>query len=166
MAINQAHLFLVFTLNGIFIGLLFDFFRILRKSFKTKNFVTYIEDILFWLLTGLSIIFSMYNFSGGSLRFFMFLGLGVGTVMYILTLSKLVIKTSVFIISIIKKIVSIILKAIITLLKILYNVLDKIIFRPLYLLYIKVDSFFQKKSKKMTNKILRIKKIEKNVKKT
>lgn len=63
MAINQAYLFLIFTLNGVFIGLLFDVFRILRKSFKTTNFITYIEDILFWILAGISIIFSMYKFT-------------------------------------------------------------------------------------------------------
>ena len=33
MAVNQAYLFLIFTLNGIFIGLVFDFFRILRQGF-------------------------------------------------------------------------------------------------------------------------------------
>lgn len=53
---NQANLFLIFTINGVIIGLLFDFFRILRKSFNTKDFVTYIEDILFWILT------RIYNF--------------------------------------------------------------------------------------------------------
>ena len=30
MAINQALLFIIFAINGVFIGLLFDFFRILR----------------------------------------------------------------------------------------------------------------------------------------
>lgn len=64
MAINQAYLFLIFTLNGVLIGLFFDFFRILRKSFKTNNYITSIEDILFWILTGISIIFSMYKFAG------------------------------------------------------------------------------------------------------
>ena len=67
MAINQAYLFLIFMLNGAIIGLLFDFFRILRKSFKTNNLITYIEDILFWILSGISIIFSMYKFSRSEL---------------------------------------------------------------------------------------------------
>ena len=104
MAINQAYLFLVFALNGIFIGILFDFFRILRKSFKTVNFITNIEDILFWILTGLSIIYCMYNFSGGALRFFMLLGLILGILLYMLTLSDFLVKIVVKIISIIKKI--------------------------------------------------------------
>ena len=45
MASNQAYLFLIFTINGILIGFLFDIFRILRKSFKTNDLITYIEDI-------------------------------------------------------------------------------------------------------------------------
>ena len=47
MAQNQAYLFLVFSLTGVVIGVLFDFFRILRRSIKTSNTITYIEDILF-----------------------------------------------------------------------------------------------------------------------
>ena len=42
MAENQAYLFLIFTIDGFLIGLIFDFFRILRKEFKTSNIVTYI----------------------------------------------------------------------------------------------------------------------------
>ena len=63
MAYRQAFSFLIFTLNGMFIGLLFDFFRILRKSIKTANFITYIEDICFWCLAGISIIYCMYKFA-------------------------------------------------------------------------------------------------------
>lgn len=104
MAINQSYLFLVFTLNGAIIGLLFDIFRILRKTFKTKNIVTYMEDILFWILAGISIIFFMYNFSNGNLRLFMVLGLMIGIVLYIITFSKIIINISLIIINILKQI--------------------------------------------------------------
>ena len=80
---NQALLFLIFSINGIIIGLIFDFFRILRKSFKTSNLITYIQDILFWILTGISIIFVMYYFSDGSIRLFMLIGLILGFLLYI-----------------------------------------------------------------------------------
>ena len=42
---NQTYLFVVFTLTGIILGIIFDFFRVLRKIFKTVDFITYIEDI-------------------------------------------------------------------------------------------------------------------------
>ena len=68
MAINQAYIFFIFSVNGVFIGLLFDVFRILRKSFKTINIITNIEDIIFWILAGMSIIYSMYNFSRRNIK--------------------------------------------------------------------------------------------------
>jgi len=159
LAINQAYLFLIFTLNGVWIGLFFDFFRILRKSFKTINLITYIEDILFWILTGISIIFCMYHFSDGSLRFFMFLGLLFGFVLYLLTLSKIIIKTVVSLITILKKITHKILKIIIIPLRFLYTMVDKILFRPIYLFSIKTQSFLTKKSKKISGKIKNLKKM-------
>ena len=42
MAQEQAYLFLVFSLTGVAIGILFDFFRVLRKTFKTADIITYI----------------------------------------------------------------------------------------------------------------------------
>ena len=51
MVSNQAYLFFIFIVNGILIGLLFDFFRIARKVFRTNDIITYIQDILFWILT-------------------------------------------------------------------------------------------------------------------
>ena len=60
---NQAYSFIVFILNGILIGLLFDIFRILRKSFKTPDFITYIEDILFWILTGIITLYFIFIFN-------------------------------------------------------------------------------------------------------
>ena len=99
MAGNQAYLFMVFTIVGVVIGVIFDGFRILRKTFKTKDIVTAIEDILFWIITGIIIIYSMYVFCNGQLRFFMIIGIIMGNIMYLLTISRYVIKTSVFIIN-------------------------------------------------------------------
>lgn len=102
MTNNQALLFLIFSLNGVIIGLIFDFFRILRKSFKTSDLITYIQDILFWILTGISVIIFMYFFSNGTIRLYMFLGLLLGVFIYILTISQFIIKIFVFLIKIFK----------------------------------------------------------------
>lgn len=102
MITNQAFLFLIFTLNGLIIGLLFDIFRILRKSFKTPNFVTYIEDTVFWILTGILILYSIFTFNNGEIRFFMFLGIIIGILLYLLIFSRYIIKINLFIIGIFK----------------------------------------------------------------
>ena len=110
MAINQAYIFLIFTIEGIIIGLLFDFFRILRKSFKTSNILTYIEDILFWTITGIIMMYTIYIYCNGEIRWYMFVGIGIGATVYILTVSKYIVKVTVKIINLFKKITIIILK--------------------------------------------------------
>ena len=52
---NQGYLFIIFTIDGVLIGILFDLFRILRKSFKTNDFVKGHPD------TGISTMFRPVN---------------------------------------------------------------------------------------------------------
>ena len=167
MAENQAYLFLIFTLNGVFIGLLFDFFRILRQGFKTNNIITYIQDIIFWTISGLSIIFSMVNFSNGTLRFFMVIGIIIGFITYILTFSKYIRKFSISIIKILKKIVKFIWRIIIY----PFKIMRKIIIVPLKKLIKNIYKNVKKvtflaKNQKMTKKVAKksrifLKKVEK-----
>ena len=72
---NQAILFTIYGACGIVIGLLFDIFRILRRSFKTTDTITYIEDIIFGILTGIFLIFMLFIFSNGQLRLYIFLAI-------------------------------------------------------------------------------------------
>ena len=107
MVTNQAYLFCIFIINGIIIGILFDFFRILRKTFKTSDLITYIEDSLFWILTGI-IIFILYLcfLIMEKSDFFIFFGIILGVFLYMLLFSSYIIKINVKIINFIKKIVS------------------------------------------------------------
>ena len=114
MAQNQAFLFLVFTLTGVIIGVLFDFFRILRRTIKTSNIITYIEDVLFWILTGLLILYNIWYFNNGEIRIFMFLGIIMGVLIYMSTLSNILIKIFTKILQAIIKILELPFKAIIS----------------------------------------------------
>ena len=44
---SQEQIFIFFFIIGIIIGILFDIFRVIRKSFKTPDTLTFIEDLLF-----------------------------------------------------------------------------------------------------------------------
>ena len=114
MAQNQAYLFLVFALTGVIIGVLFDFFRILRRTIKTSNIATYIEDILFWILTGLLILYNIWYFNNGEIRIYMFLGIIIGALIYTSTLSNILIKIFSKILQAIIKIVELPIKTIFT----------------------------------------------------
>lgn len=96
----------IFITTGISIGLLFDIFRILRKSFHTADWITYIQDVLFWMLAGSMMLFSIFTFNHGEIRSYVFIGILIGVVIYMLAISKLIVKSSVTIILFVKKILS------------------------------------------------------------
>lgn len=149
MITNQAFLFLVFVVIGLIIGLLFDVFRILRISFKTKDFVTYIEDILFWIITGILVLYSIFIFNNGEIRLFIFIGIAIGVILYIMLFSSLIIKYSVYIINFIKKVVRVVLKIIVIPIKCLIKVFKKIFFKPISFVTINIRKIIDKLINKM-----------------
>ena len=70
MVENQTYLFIVFSLTGIGLGVLFDFFRALRKTFKTPDLVTYLEDIIYWILAGIIVLYNIWFFNDGEIRIY------------------------------------------------------------------------------------------------
>ena len=138
MVLNQANLFLIFVINGAIIGLVFDIFRILRKSFKTSDIITIIEDILFWIITGIIILYSIFIFNDGEIRFFMFIGILLGVMLYMLILSQHIIKISVRIILTIKRILTFIFKILISPIQAIYKIIKKILKKPILFCFINI----------------------------
>ena len=141
MVQNQAYLFLVFSLTGVVIGVLFDFFRILRRSIKTSNIITYIEDVLFWIITGLLILYNIWYFNNGEIRIYMFLGIMMGILIYMFTLSN-------FIILIFTKVLVTIIKILELPIKTIIDIFRKI-FTNLVFLFDKIIKKFKIKKGKM-----------------
>lgn len=160
MILNQGYLFFIFVLNGCLIGIIFDFFRILRKSFKTSDIITYIEDILFWILTGISILYFIFVFNNGEIRLFMFLGIAVGITLYMLIFSSFFIKINVTIILFFKKIIIKILKIIL----IPFKFIKKTFFKPISFIFINIRKNFTNLFNNFIKITKKNKKIENNVK--
>lgn len=148
MVTNQAYLFLIFILNGLIIGFLFDFFRILRKTIKTSDFVTYMQDFIFWILTGIIILYFIFTFNNGEIRLFLFLGIITGILIYMLLLSKFIIKINVAIINFFKKILGIPIKFMI-------KIIRNLFFKPISFFIINI----KKSTKNITRKIINPKKM-------
>lgn len=149
MLINQTSLFLIFTINGILIGIIFDIFRIFRKTIKTSDFGTYIEDFLFWIITAIILLYSIFTYNNGELRFFMFLAVILGFIIYIFTISSYLIKINVNIINTIKKIFIKALKIIYTPIIKIFKILKKITFKPLLF----ISANLKKNMKNIKNKL-------------
>lgn len=154
----QLYSFCIYLISGMIIGVFFDIFRILRKSFHTPDFITYIEDILFWLFTGFFLLFILFKFSNGEIRIYNIIGLLIGCIFYLLSISKFFIKINVFIVTFIKNILYKIIKIISYPILFIIKILKKI-FNPF--------TFFVINLKKMTtNKIKKVKNTKKNKNKT
>ncbi len=165
MVTNQTNLFLIFIVNGIIIGLLFDFFRVLRITFKTNDFITYAEDILFWILTGAIILYSIFTFNNGEIRLFLFLGILLGCICYMLTLSSYIIKTNTTIINFLKKIITKILNIILFPIKCVIKTVKRIFFKPISFLTINIRKNSTNLLKNIYNSIKNTNKTKNNVKK-
>lgn len=147
---NQLYVFLIYSFSGVIIGLFFDVFRILRKSFKTPDFVTYIEDIIFWILTGLFLIYIIFKFNNGEIRSYIFIGLGIGILLYLLIFSKYFIKINVIIIKYLKAIFRTIFQIITYPFKVILRIFDKLILKNVVKIK-NVIIFYVKKCKKDKN---------------
>ena len=137
--LNQLTNFGIYALCGFLIGIFFDIFRILRKSFKTSNLITYIEDTIFGVITGLFLIFMLFDFNNGEIRLYIFVALSIGLILYFLLISKFFIKINVTIITFLKKV---------------FITIAKIIFKP----FRKIAIFLIVKPKKLLLNIFRQKK--------
>ena len=89
---NQAYVFLISILVGGVLAIIFDFFRLLRRKGNTKNYIVYIQDILYWLIVTFIIIMSAFLTNDGELRGYMFIGYILGAIIYVVTLSPYIMK--------------------------------------------------------------------------
>ena len=105
---------------------IYDIFRIKRKAFKTNNLVTYLEDILYWIIAA-GVMFGIVYFSNdGEIRGFLFLGIFLGAIIYILLLSKIIMSVTLKCIRILKRISRLIWKIVVC----PFNIIFKVILIP------------------------------------
>lgn len=152
--LEQLINFFYFIATGVFLSIIFDIFRILRRTIKTSDIITNIEDIIFGIITGVIILMSIFLFNNGELRLYIFIGISIGISLYMIFISKYFIKINVAIINFIKKTVILILKPF----KILMLFIKRIFLRPISFIVINIKDFTY-------NFFIKLKKVTKNSKK-
>lgn len=166
MITNQAYLFLIFTLNGIIIGILFDAFRILRRTFKTNDVITYLQDLIFWILAGISVLYFIFEFNNGELRMYIFIAIILGLILYMLTLSAYIIKINVAILKFVKTIIIRVFSIILLPFKYLCKLIKKVFLKPISFIFInfrKNTTNFYSKLKLMIKSNKKFKNNSKNI---
>ncbi len=155
MSLNQAYLFYIFFFTGILIGVLFDFFRIIRKSFKTSDSITIIQDVIFWLLASCLFVYTLFKFNNGEIRSYVLFGIGLGIILYLLLFSKIFIKVNVKLLLFFKRIVYLILRIIFYPIKILINSLKKVFLKPIAFIFINIRKNIKNCINKMSNYLIK-----------
>lgn len=93
MVAEQVYIFLCSVLIGAIMGVVFDFFRALRRNGNTKNIIVYLQDIVFWFIVAIIIITSSFILNNGELRGYMLIGYVLGALLYMLILSNYIKRT-------------------------------------------------------------------------
>lgn len=87
---HQTQIFLFAAILGLFIGLLYDFFRCIALTLRIGRIGMAVHDLLFCLLCLLSFIIFMLVFSQEQMRWYIPGGMLLGGVLYHTALSGLV----------------------------------------------------------------------------
>ncbi|MDO4535519.1 MAG: spore cortex biosynthesis protein YabQ [Clostridium perfringens] len=107
-------------ISGFIIGLFFDIYRIIRGKERIK-IISILEDVLFWILCGLSIFIFLLKFNYGFLNVYVYVFILIGIFIYFSALSKKLLKLERFLIQRILKTIRVIFKNLIYILKSIFT---------------------------------------------
>ena len=86
--IEDINIFYVTLYGGIFIGLLFDFYRAFKNNFKILKYISFVFDVIFWIVVTAFIFIVVNAVEKFDLRYYHFVALFLGFILYYNTISK------------------------------------------------------------------------------
>lgn len=101
---REVTVFIFSIALGALFGMLFDTFKIIRKSFKEKGFITDLCDGLFWAIYACLFVWWMFRINDGQLRWFVFAGIILGAVIHFFLISRPFVYVGVFVFNVVKKV--------------------------------------------------------------
>ena len=141
---QQALTFLYSICFGLFLGAVYDIFRIIRVALPFGKAAVFLQDALFLFIASILTFLFIFNANYGEIRFFLILGTFLGAFVYYFTIGIIVMKSA---------------KAVINALKKFLKAVFRAISKPIMKIYL----FFMPKIKKNAQKIKKIIKILKNL---
>lgn len=107
---SQLYAFLVTIITGIAIGILFDFYKVIRGLTRPRKAFTYLGDLAFWIIATLVVFFMLLIGNWGEIRFYVVIGVFAGTALYMKFFSKGFLRLLSGLILVVKKIIRFIIK--------------------------------------------------------
>lgn len=110
----ELNFFIASFFWGVFLFFIYDCLLIFRNIIKHNGIITAIEDVVFWVVSGVLIFQMMYTKNHGTIRWYFIIGLALGMIVYRNTISNMVVT---FVTTVTKKIIAFIRKVLTILLK-------------------------------------------------
>ena len=88
---GQIQIFAVTVVTGAVLGLIFDFYRVMRGIFRLRFVLTGVADFVYWIIATAVVTVALLMSNWLELRFYIFMGLVGGAVLYFRTFSRIAI---------------------------------------------------------------------------
>ncbi len=85
---SQIETFVITVATGIFLGVAFDFYRVLRGLYRPHWLLTALADLGYWLFATGVVFLALLFGNWGELRLYAFIGLALGAFGYFRLLSR------------------------------------------------------------------------------
>lgn len=121
---DQALLFLSTAVIGFVLAFFYDWIRIFRRIIPHHDWLTYAEDILYWLMVSVFVFVVLLEKNYGEIRFFSIAGVLIGMILYFFTLSSLFLSVSMTIINFIKRVILFIVRIVLAPFRLLLKLLS------------------------------------------
>ncbi|MBO5088909.1 MAG: spore cortex biosynthesis protein YabQ [Lachnospiraceae bacterium] len=86
---DEIQLFLICLMLGAALALVYDGIRIFRLLIPHQDWVVDVEDLVYWVFTAWMVFRTLFYYNQGMLRGYAFLGMFLGMLVYMLTVSRL-----------------------------------------------------------------------------
>lgn len=87
---EETTIFLIFVVMGMVFSIIFDVFRAIRKIKKSNTKTIYFQDIIYFLIVGIILLFMIINYMNTELRIYLILAILLGVIIYISTVGTIV----------------------------------------------------------------------------
>ena len=101
--LSQEEIFMYACVLGALLGVLYDMFRIVRLADNWKAWQIFLQDILYFVISGLITFVFLLTFNNGIVRIHVICGELMGWIVYYITIGEIVYRCSSGIIGAVKK---------------------------------------------------------------
>lgn len=88
MFLKELWIFGYSCLLGVGLGILYDVFRIIRMLINTRNITIFLQDIIYFIVSGFVTFLFVLGINEGQSRFYILAGEGIGWIAYHITLGE------------------------------------------------------------------------------